>query len=85
MSFLVALLLISTEPADAQPVVAPQALPAAPKAAKEKMVCKADPEADPASHMVKRICHSQQDWNHQGLLGSSRAGFSISGDKMEGH
>ena len=49
------------------------------------MICKTDPEADPASHMVKRICHKQSEWQQQGVLGSSRAGMSISGEKMEGH
>jgi hypothetical protein len=35
--------------------------------------------------MVRRICHTEREWGQQGVLGSSRAGFSVSGDKMEGH
>jgi pyruvate/2-oxoglutarate dehydrogenase complex dihydrolipoamide acyltransferase (E2) component len=86
MSIIVAFLLVSASAAPDQPAPAtPAATPAPAKPAKEKMVCKADPEADPASHMVKRICHKQSEWQQQGVLGSGRAGFSISGDKMEGH
>ena len=87
MSIIVAFLLASASAAPDQPTeAAPTAVPApaAAKPAKEKQVCKTDPNADPGSHMVKRICHTQSEWD-KGVLGSSRSGFSISGDKMEGH
>ena len=84
MSIVVAFLLASAATAPDQPVEAtPVAAPAKP--AKEKKVCKIDPEADPASHMIKRICHTEQEWKSQGVLGSSRSGFSISGDKYGDH
>jgi hypothetical protein len=86
MSIIVALLLASASAApDPSAAAAPTAAPAPAKPEKEKKICKVDPEADPASHMVKRICHTQEEWGHQGVLGSSRSGFSVSGDKMEGH
>ena len=85
MPFIVAFLLASASAApDQSTQAAPTAAPEAAKPVKEKLVCKTDPEADPGSHMVKRVCHTQSDWN-KGVLGSSRSGFSISGDKMEGH
>jgi pyruvate/2-oxoglutarate dehydrogenase complex dihydrolipoamide acyltransferase (E2) component len=87
MSIIVAFLLSAAaapeQPAAPSAAPAPTAVPAKP--AKEKKICKVDPESDPASHMVKRICRTEQEWNQQGVLGSSRSGFSISGDKMEGH
>ena len=85
MSVIVAFLLASAAAAPDQSVVAAvTAAPAPAKPAKEKRICKTD-DSDPGSHMVKRICHTQTEWNQQGVLGSSRSGFSISGDKMEGH
>lgn len=85
MSIMVAFLLVSASAAPEQLAdTTPTAAPAAAKPAKEKKVCKVDPEADPASHMVKRICHTQSEWDKQGVMGSSRSGFSISGDKMDG-
>ena len=86
MSFIVAFLLASAGLSADQPAAVtppPAATPAKP--AKEKKICKTDPESDPGSHMVKRICHTETEWNQQGVLGSSRSGFSISGDKMDGH
>ena len=87
MSLIVAFLLASAGTTADQPAPPPAAatVPAPTKPAKEKKICKTDPESDPGSHMVKRICHTQTEWNQQGVLGSSRSGFSISGDKMEGH
>ena len=87
MSIIVAFMLVSASATAEQPSVAPApAATAAPaKQAKEKKICKTDPESDPGSHMVKRICHTETEWNQQGVLGSSRSGFSISGDKMDGH
>ena len=84
MSLIVAFLLSSAAAAPDQAVAMPTTAPAPAKPVKEKQICKPDPEADPASHMVRRICHTQQEWAKQGMLGSSRSGFSISGDKMEG-
>jgi hypothetical protein len=86
MSIIVALLLASASATpDPSAAATPTAAPAPAKPAKEKKICKVDPESDPGSHMVKRICHTQEEWTQQGLLGSGRSGFSISGDKMEGH
>ena len=85
MSIIVAFLLASAATTPDQSTAAPTTATAPAKPAKEKKICKPDREADPASHMVRRICHTQQEWGQQGVLGSSRAGFSISGDKMEGH
>ncbi|MEP6983916.1 MAG: hypothetical protein ABI853_09760 [Sphingomicrobium sp.] len=86
MSIIVAFLLASAATAPDQPAAAAAMTATAPaKPAMEKKVCKPDPEADPASHMVRRSCHTEQEWGQQVVLGSSRAGFSISGDKMEGH
>ena len=85
MSVIVAFLLASAAAAPDQPVVAaPTAAPAPAKPAKEKRICKTD-DSDPGSHMVKRTCKTAQEWQQQGVLGSSRSGFSVSGDKMEGH
>jgi hypothetical protein len=85
MSIIVAFLLASASAAPDQPAQAtPTAAPALAKPVKEKQICKTDPEADPGSHMVKRVCHTESEWN-KGVLGTSRSGFSISGDKMEGH
>ena len=85
MSIIVAFLLASASAAPDQPTeAAPTAATAPAKPAKEKQICKADPEADPGSHMIKRVCHTQSEWA-KGVLGSSRSGMSISGDKMEGH
>jgi hypothetical protein len=85
MSIIVALLLASASTTPDPPVAAaPTAAPAPAKPAKEKRICKAD-DSDPASHMVKRTCKTEQEWQQQGVLGSARSGFSISGEKMEGH
>ena len=35
--------------------------------------------------MVKRTCKTASEWQQQGVLESSRSGFSISGEKMESH
>jgi hypothetical protein len=83
MSFVLAFLLSAAAAAPDQPVEAtPTAAPAPAKPIKEKKICKTD-DADPGSHMVKRTCKTQAEWDQQGVLGSSRSGFSISGDKME--
>ena len=81
--FSVLMLSAQVAAAPAAPAIPVQATE--PTKAKEKKICKTDPESDPGSHMVKRICHTQSEWNQQGVLGSSRSGFSVSGDKMEGH
>jgi hypothetical protein len=63
MSILLAALLLS-----AQPVQAPTATPAASvpveKPKKEKKICRADP-TETGSHMVKRICLTQEQWDAQ--------------------
>ncbi|MEA3068349.1 MAG: hypothetical protein QOK41_1756 [Sphingomonadales bacterium] len=80
MSILFALLLASTDAAaNPQPVTATEtAVPAAaPKKVKEKKICKTD-DADSGSHMVRRICLTEQEWQlrGQGMTNSSRSGFS---------
>ena len=86
MSFLVALMFASAAAADPQAVIAPQvATPVpAPAKAKEKKICKAD-EADPGSHMTRRVCKTAEEWNQKPSLGTGRSGFSISGDKYGNH
>jgi hypothetical protein len=86
MSIIVAFLLASasttSDPSAA--AAAPTAAPAPAKPAKEKRICKSD-DSDPGSHMVKRTCKTEQEWQQQGVLGSARSGSSVSGDEMEGH
>ena len=86
MSIVLAFLLSAAAAAPDQPAAAtPAAAPAPAKPAKEKKICKTD-DADPGSHMIKRTCKTQAEWSQQGVLGTSRSGYSISGDKMqEGH
>lgn len=84
MSIIVAFLLASSATAQEQPApTVPAATEAPAKPVKEKKICKADPDGDPASHMIKRTCKTAAEWQQQGVLGSSRSGFSISGDKMQ--
>jgi len=85
MSIVVAFLLASAGAAQEQPTPAAPAAtaPAPAKPVKEKKICKTDPDSDPASHMVKRTCKTAAEWQDQGVLGSSRSGFSISGDRMD--
>lgn len=83
MSIIVAFLLSSAAVASDQPAAAtPTEAPAPIKPAKEKRICKTE-DADPGSHMIKRTCKTQAEWNQQGVLGSSRSGFSVSGDRMQ--
>ena len=89
MSMFVALLLASSSASGAttatQPTTTAAAVaPATAKSAKEKRICKTA-DSDPGSHMIKRSCKTQAEWDAQGMFGTSRSGFSISGDKMEGH
>jgi hypothetical protein len=85
MSIIVALLLASASATpDPSASAAPMAAPAPAKPAKEKRICKTD-DSDPGSHMVKRTCKTEQEWQKQGVLGSGRSGLSVSGDSMEGH
>ena len=80
MAFVAAMSLAA--PAFAQ--TAPATDSATPKPVKEKKICKADPEADSGSHMVRRICHTQSEWDNQrGMSGSSRSGVSMSGEAMQ--
>jgi hypothetical protein len=83
MSIIVAFLFSSAVAADQPAVAAPTEVPA-PAKAKEKKICKTD-DADPGSHMIKRTCKTQAEWDQQSVLGSDRSGFSISGEKMQGH
>ena len=85
MSIIVAFLLASVAAGQEQPVAAAPAEASAPaKPVKEKKICKADPEADSGSHMVRRICHTQSEWDNQrGMSESSRSGVSMSGEAMQ--
>jgi len=85
MSIVVAFLLVSAGTAQEQPALATPAptAPAPAKPAKDKKICKTDPNSDPAAHMVKRTCKTAVEWQQQGLMGSSRSGFSVSGDRLD--
>ena len=86
MSIIVAFALASAVGAPDQPAATAPAVAEAPaKPVKDKKICKTDPNSDPGSHMVKRVCHTESEWHKQGLLESSRSGFSISGDKYGDH
>jgi len=67
MSILLATLLLSAQPIAQAPAAAP-ASPAASvpaeKPKKEKKICRADP-TETGSHMVKRICLTQEQWDAQ--------------------
>lgn len=86
MSIIVAFLLASASGAPDQAAIPAPVTTAVPaKPTKEKKICKTE-DSDPGSHMVKRICKTEAEWLHQqGVLESDRAGFSVSGEKMEGH
>jgi hypothetical protein len=85
MSIIVAFLLSAVAAPDQPAAAAPTAAPAPAKPPKEKKICKTE-DSDPGSHMVKRTCMTQREWDAQNMFGSSRSGVSISGDKMDqGH
>jgi hypothetical protein len=75
MSVFVAVLLVSAQAASEPPAPA-QAAVEAPKA-KPKKICKVDPETS-GSHMVKRLCLTEEEWaeHGQGVNQGARAGFS---------
>ena len=64
MSILLAALFLSAQPVAQAPEAAPAApasvVPAKPK--KEKKICKVD-DADTGTHMVKRTCLTQEQWD----------------------
>jgi hypothetical protein len=66
MSLLLAALFLSAQPVAQAPapapVPSPALIPAKPK--KEKKICRADP-TETGSHMVKRICMTQEQWDAQ--------------------
>lgn len=68
MSILFAALLLASGPTGAPPVTnvaaTPQASIPAAKPRKEKKVCRADP-TETGSHMVKRVCRTQEQWDAQ--------------------
>ena len=66
MSILLAALFLSAQPVAQAPAAAPVAPPAvAPaKPKKEKKICKVD-DADTGTHMVKRVCLTQEQWDAQ--------------------
>ena len=65
MSILLAALFLTAQPAAQAPAAAPAAPPAAPaKPKKEKKICRVD-DADTGTHMVKRVCLTQEQWDAQ--------------------
>jgi hypothetical protein len=85
MSVLIAVLLVSAQAA-AEPqstAVPPAATSAtAAKPEKKKLVCKVD-EADSGTRMARRVCRTAEEWNQRPQIGTSRSGFSISGEAMQ--
>jgi hypothetical protein len=65
MSVFVAALLLSAGPAAVPAAPAQSTFVAPAKPEKEKKVCKADP-TETGSHLVKRICLTQDEWDHRG-------------------
>jgi hypothetical protein len=65
MSVFVAALLLSASPATVPAAPAQSTYVAPAKPEKEKKICKADP-AETGSHLVKRTCLTQEEWDHQG-------------------
>ena len=83
MSVLFALLLVSADPDAAQQSAAPVpdssiAQPAQ-KKAREKRICKTNDD-NSGTRMSQRVCRTENEWRQESLLGSSRSGFSVSGD-----
>ena len=82
---LLSLVLLSSDPATAAApaAAAPTSATSAPaaKPTKEKKVCKVD-DADSGSHMARRVCLTADEWAQrgQGMMNSSRAGFTGSAD-----
>ena len=66
MSILLATLFLTAQPAAQAPAAAPAAPPAAApaKPKKEKKICRVD-DADTGTHMVKRVCLTQGQWDAQ--------------------
>ncbi|MGE5064164.1 MAG: hypothetical protein ACM3IG_08865 [Myxococcales bacterium] len=66
MSILLAALFLSAQPiaqaSEAPPAAPASVVPAKPK--KQKKICKVD-DADTGTHMVKRICLTQEQWDAQ--------------------
>ena len=83
MSVLFALLLVSADPAATQQPTAsaPEAAgQEAPKPIKEKKICKNNDD-NSGTRMAQRICRTESQWKQGGMLGSSRSGFSVSGER----
>lgn len=66
MSILLAALFLSAQPVAQAPaaVPAPTSPVAAEKPKKEKKICRVD-DADTGTHMVKRVCLTQEQWDAQ--------------------
>jgi hypothetical protein len=84
MSVLFALLFVSADPAATQQPTAsaPEAAAGqeAPKPIKEKKICKNKDDSS-GTRMAQRICRTESQWKQGGMLGSSRSGFSVSGER----
>ena len=83
MSVLFALMLVSADPIAAQQSAAPvpDSSTAQPveKKAREKRICKTNDD-NSGTRMSQRVCRTESEWRQESLLGSSRSGFSVSGD-----
>jgi predicted secreted protein len=68
MSILLATLFLTAQPAAQAPAAAPAAPPAAApaKPKKEKKICRVD-DADTGTHMVKRVCLTQEQDAQRGM------------------
>jgi len=64
MSLLLAALFMSAQPVAQAPAATPATSAPAAKPKKEKKICRADP-TETGSHMVKRICLTQEQWDAQ--------------------
>lgn len=80
MIILLGTALLAAEPTteSSAPVASTEVASPAPAKVKEKKTCKVD-DADSGSHMVKRLCLTEQQWQERGgkgMMNNSRAGLS---------
>lgn len=76
--FVVAFLLVSAQAAaEQQAALAPPAGFTAEAPKKERKICRVD-DADSGSHLVHRVCLTEQEWQQrgQGMMSSSHSGIS---------
>ena len=79
MIILLGAALLAAEPtASSEPAASAEVASPAPAKVKEKKICKVG-DADSGSHMMKRLCLTEQQWQERGgrgMMGNSRAGLS---------